>query len=298
MKRGSTSQKIHVFIQDNTKAAAGLAGLVYNSSGLTATYCRDGDTSRTPIAFVPGTLGTWVSSGFVEVGGGVYEIGLPNAALTQGNFVSLTLSGATNMSDYEEVIALETNNSQDAVDAIDLLPAPPSAPTIAGEVLDTVLSDHDISGTLGAEISAINSKTTNLPDSPAATGAAMTLTSAYNAAKGAAGANATATGFATPADVPTASTIAAAVWNSLTSGMTTVGSIGKKLADWVVGTLTSDYDAAKSAASQSSVDALAAVAPDNKPVIDTDGAVKLPEDAPSGYGGGDVEITGEDVVIK
>ncbi|MFA6043370.1 MAG: carboxypeptidase-like regulatory domain-containing protein [Phycisphaerales bacterium] len=31
--------------------------------------------------------------------------------------------------------------------------------------------------------------------------------------------------------------MAAAVWNALTSGMTTVGSIGKKLADWVVGTI-------------------------------------------------------------
>lgn len=33
---------------------------------------------------------------------------------------------------------------------------------------------------------------------------------------------------------PTAATIAAAVWNYLTSAMTTAGSIGKKLADWVI----------------------------------------------------------------
>ena len=32
-------------------------------------------------------------------------------------------------------------------------------------------------------------------------------------------------------------TLAAAIWNALTSGMSTVGSIGKKLADWVVGTI-------------------------------------------------------------
>ena len=32
-------------------------------------------------------------------------------------------------------------------------------------------------------------------------------------------------------------TLAAAIWNALTSGMTTVGSLGKKLADWVVGTI-------------------------------------------------------------
>ena len=37
---------------------------------------------------------------------------------------------------------------------------------------------------------------------------------------------------------PTATTIAAAVWDALTSGFTTVGSIGKKLKDWVFGNMT------------------------------------------------------------
>jgi len=43
------------------------------------------------------------------------------------------------------------------------------------------------------------------------------------------------TAAATAADFGTE--IAAAVWDALTSGMVTVGSIGKKLADWVVGTI-------------------------------------------------------------
>lgn len=43
------------------------------------------------------------------------------------------------------------------------------------------------------------------------------------------------TAAATAADFGTE--IAAAVWDALTSGMSTVGSIGKKLADWVVGTI-------------------------------------------------------------
>lgn len=38
---------------------------------------------------------------------------------------------------------------------------------------------------------------------------------------------------------PTATEIATAVWNALTSTMSTAGSIGKKLADWVVGNITS-----------------------------------------------------------
>lgn len=40
------------------------------------------------------------------------------------------------------------------------------------------------------------------------------------------------------AGLPSASTIAAAVWNALTSGMTTVGSVGKKIADWTENALT------------------------------------------------------------
>src|SRR3990167_8995400 len=43
------------------------------------------------------------------------------------------------------------------------------------------------------------------------------------------------TAAATAADFGTE--IATAVWNALTSGMTTVGSIGKKLAEWAVGTI-------------------------------------------------------------
>lgn len=65
---------------------------------------------------------------------------------------------------------------------------------------------------------------------------------------------------ATPASIQSYGTlvadIVAAVWGALTSGMITLNSIGKKLADWVVGTLTSDYDAAKNAASQTSVNAI------------------------------------------
>lgn len=73
---------------------------------------------------------------------------------------------------------------------------------------------------VATKVELIKSKTDNLPTSPAATGDAMTLTAAYDAAKTASQFNAstdtvtinatqaatmvTATGFATPADIPTA----------------------------------------------------------------------------------------------
>lgn len=69
------------------------------------------------------------------------------------------------------------------------------------------------------------------------------LTSAYDLAKTAAQA-----GDAMALTSGERTTLAASIWNALTSGMTTVGSIGKKLADWVVGQLAAsqpDYAPAK-----------------------------------------------------
>jgi len=47
---------------------------------------------------------------------------------------------------------------------------------------------------------------------------------------------------ATSVEVTNLTAIASAVWNALTSGLTTVGSIGKKIADWTVGQVTSNTD--------------------------------------------------------
>ena len=99
---GSTSQRVQVFIQNSASlVGAGLGGLVYNTSGLTAYYFRDGDSSTTAISLVTATLGTWASGGFVAVDGtnlpGVYEIGLPNACFGSGGSCVVYLQGAANM---------------------------------------------------------------------------------------------------------------------------------------------------------------------------------------------------------
>jgi hypothetical protein len=104
IKEGTTSKLIKVFIQDSTDSSgAGLTGLTYNSSGLTSHYISEGDPSSTEITLTSATLGTYTSGGFVEVDStnmpGVYEIGIPNAALdaTSEGSVLVMLKGATNM---------------------------------------------------------------------------------------------------------------------------------------------------------------------------------------------------------
>ena len=70
---------------------------------------------------------------------------------------------------------------------------------------------------VSADIAAVKAKTDNLPASPAAVGSAMTLTSAYDAAKSA-------------ASQASVTTLPVAIWNHLLSAMSTVGSIGQRLA--------------------------------------------------------------------
>lgn len=74
----------------------------------------------------------------------------------------------------------------------------------------TQTSVDTLAGYVDTEVGAIKAKTDNLPSAPAAT-----------------------------SDIPSASTIAAAVWDRLTSALTTVGSIGKLLVDNVNATISS-----------------------------------------------------------
>ena len=120
LKLGSTSNRVRVFIQDSTSTSGdGLTGLVYNSASLTAYYVRDGDATATSISLVTATVGTFASGGFVAVDGtnmpGLYEIGIPDAALSSGNSLIVMLKGATNMVPLLLEIELVAYDPQDAV---------------------------------------------------------------------------------------------------------------------------------------------------------------------------------------
>lgn len=129
---GTTSQIINVFIQDSSSTVgAGLAGLLYNSSGLSGYYKRNTASSSTSITLATATLGTFTSGGFKEVDStnmkGVYEIGIPNAALASGaDSVVLCLQGATNMAPLLLEVELTGTSNQDATrGGMTALPAAP-----------------------------------------------------------------------------------------------------------------------------------------------------------------------------
>jgi len=102
-KAGTTSEIWQVFIRDSSKTdGSGLTGLTSASSGLTAYYHRDTDTTATAITLVTMTVGTFTSSGFKEIDStnmpGWYQFCPPNAALAAGaRSCGFMLKGATNM---------------------------------------------------------------------------------------------------------------------------------------------------------------------------------------------------------
>ncbi len=131
---GTTSQIVEVFILDTSSTTGGgKTGLVFNTSGLICYYKRNTAASATAVSLVTATVGTWTSSGFKEVDAthmpGVYEIGVPNAALVTGaDTVTFMLSGATGAAPCLFEIELTATNNQDGVrGGMTALPASPMA---------------------------------------------------------------------------------------------------------------------------------------------------------------------------
>ncbi len=118
--KGSTSKLIDVFIQDSSSTTgAGLTGLAFGTSGLTAYYYREGAGSAVAITLATMTLGTWATGGFIVVDGtnmpGVYQLGIPNAAIASGaNSVVVLLKGAANMAPVVLEIELTGVDNQNA----------------------------------------------------------------------------------------------------------------------------------------------------------------------------------------
>jgi|SRR5579859_4771348 len=101
---GATSVLVDIFLQDSSSTTgAGLTGLTFSSSGLTAYYHRNADNASVAITLATMTLGTWATGGFIVVDGtnmpGLYQIGVPNAAFAAGSSTEVTLfiKGATNL---------------------------------------------------------------------------------------------------------------------------------------------------------------------------------------------------------
>jgi len=227
--KGYTSLRAYVFIQDSSvTTGAGLTGLVYNSSGLVASYVRPG-ASRTAITLATQTVtGAFSSGGFVEVDAtnmpGVYRLDIPDAALATGvDSVVVMLKGATNMVPCVLEIQLTSANLNDSVRG-GMTALPNAAADAAGglPISDAGGLDLDVRlGYLTADIAGL-----------IGTPAGASVSADLAAIKGDTAAILLDTG--TDGVVIPAATIAAivdAVWDEATSGHSTAGTTGKALTD-------------------------------------------------------------------
>lgn len=94
---GATSKSVQVraFV-----ASTGLpkTDLVYNTSGLTASYQRGpvGSFTSITLATLTNAQAAYSSGGFVHIGGGAYRLDVPDAALAAGvDYVNIVLSGVS-----------------------------------------------------------------------------------------------------------------------------------------------------------------------------------------------------------
>lgn len=155
IQQGSTSQLAAVFIQDSSATdGSGLTGLAYNSSGLTWYWFQSGDASATQVTPATATVGTWASGGFVEVDAtnmpGVYEIGIPDAAINAAGITYMMLKGATNMAPVLIEIECDEIAYQSATQVTADLSSAASS-SVNAELVDVINVDTLVAGVTVAE---------------------------------------------------------------------------------------------------------------------------------------------------
>jgi hypothetical protein len=158
-KRGDTSNIFQVFIQDSSSTTgAGLTGLAFNTSGLTAYYHRDVDTTATAITLATMTVGTFTSSGFKEIDAtnmpGWYQFCPPDTALaatSTPHSVGFHLKGATNMAPLALEVQLIAADFEDTV-RLGLTALPNVASGSAGAIPTTGTGSNQISVSSGQVI--------------------------------------------------------------------------------------------------------------------------------------------------
>ena len=77
-----TSLILNFVIRDT--AGARMTGIAFNTAGLVAEYRHSDEAVWTAISLTAGTLGTWGSGQFVEDSFGLYQLGVPDAAIPDG----------------------------------------------------------------------------------------------------------------------------------------------------------------------------------------------------------------------
>lgn len=210
-KAGATSEIWQIFIADSSSTTgAGLTGLLFNTASLTAYYHRDTDTTATVMTLVTMTVGTFTSLGFKEIDAtnmpGWYQLCPPNAALASGaKSCGFHLKGATNMAPLPlevQLTAVDPDSATAFLTSVATVTTLTNAPSDSSGIT-TLLSR--IASALTLSAGAVTVGTNN--DKTGYTASTVSDKTGYSLSTGG----------------------VQAIWDALTSALSTVGSIGKLL---------------------------------------------------------------------
>lgn len=248
-KNGVTSVILRVVLYDSASTTGGRkTALTSASSGLIISTIADNEASATVYTAAGSTVETITTLGtfaaptatkcrFKEVDAtnhpGLYEIQIADARWAVSNARSIVISvqctGAVAVdaevqltaADLNDATALGVSRIDAAISSRMATYTQPTGFLLATFPTGTVANTTNITGGTITNV-------TNLTNAPTAGDFTAAMKTSLNAATPAVTVS-DKTGFS----LSTAGI--AAIWNALTSGMTTVGSVGKKLADWVLG---------------------------------------------------------------
>jgi hypothetical protein len=153
----STNQMSEVTLRSVTTGQL-LPGVAYDA--ITARYIREGSDTQVTVSVVAASQGVYSSGGWIETGiAGVYQFGIPNAALAAGAKAVTLVFSASGAIDVVKRIVLVSEDLRDALISSRL------APATAGRTLDvdangiaaanvTEQSESDIAAAVRAELAA------------------------------------------------------------------------------------------------------------------------------------------------
>ena len=209
---------------------AGLTGLAYNTASLTAYYRKGAPGAATAIALATQTVGgAFSSGGFVEIDAinmpGMYRFDIPNLAIDTAGSATLLFKGATNMAALPIELQIITPDLEAAL-------ATPTNIT-AG----TITTATDVTTVNGLAANVITAASIAADAITGATVAADVTIASVTGAVGSVTSGVTVTTNNDKTGYGLSAAAVQAVWDAATTALTTVGSVGKKVADWVVGTI-------------------------------------------------------------
>jgi hypothetical protein len=156
---GATSQLRTIYVRDST-TGQGKTGLAFGS--MTIQYERDGAAALVAVTPVTMTLGTWVSGGWVELGNGYYQFGIPNAAVTAGVAgvdINFRATGAIDVNKRFLIVSEDLRGSTIASRAVPGDGAQVSDVTSARDAVLAKLPAALIGGRIDAIASVVSDKT-------------------------------------------------------------------------------------------------------------------------------------------